>query len=162
MVEQPGETPPPDLVEPGPEDGPSPEFQNPESPRYQPWAEKQITNAVKEKRPLQEFMAEFDSRVAAYGDIDSGSWDPQHQERLLAKFNPGRPRPVPSRRRRRHRSANSPPGAPSQAQGQIRNTRPGAAPLPATAAGGAPGERRRRRRRRPRGGRRPPEAPSGG
>ena len=71
---------------PGVED-PPPEFLNPESPRYQPWAEKQITNAVKEKRPLQEFMAEFDARVTAYGDIGSGTWDPRHQEQLLAKFS---------------------------------------------------------------------------
>ncbi|MGC2192958.1 MAG: hypothetical protein WA751_11575 [Candidatus Dormiibacterota bacterium] len=142
--------------------GPPPEFLNPESPRYQPWAEKQITNAVKEKRPLQEFMVEFDARVVAYGEIGSGNWDPQHQEKLLAKFSSARPNSAPSRRRRRRRPAGAP--AAQQPQSRVQGRHPGAGPSapPATAEAGPGAERRRRRRRRPRGGRRPPEAGSGG
>ena len=101
----PSEEEPPAAAAEEPSAGPPPEFLNPESPRYQPWAEneKRITNAVKEKRPLQEFMAEFDARVTAYGDVGSGNWDPQHQEKLLARFSSARPSSAPSRRRRRHR-----------------------------------------------------------
>jgi len=131
---------------------PIPEILNPESTRYQPWAEKQITNAVKEKRPLEEFMAEFDTRVAAYGDIGSGSWDPQHQDRLLAKFSPHRPSSGPSRRRRRRSSgALGAQQVPSRAPGRPPGAASSARPVPAEPGPG--GERRRRRRRRPRGGR---------
>ena len=144
----------PSQVETG---GVPPEFQNPESPRYQPWAEKQITNAVKEKRPLQEFLAEFDARLASYGQRASGNWDPQHNDRLLAKFSSST---APSRRRRRRR-----PG------GQTATPRPaGVGQTPRSPASLPPAlqgdpnsgsDRRRRRRRRPRGGRRGPEAGSG-
>lgn len=149
--------PPAEQTEAG---GPPPEFLNPESPRYQPWAEKQITNAVKEKRPLQEFMAEFDARVATYGDIGSGTWDPSHQERLLAKFSNAQRSGSAPRRRRRRRPGGSPAGPPVTSKAPNRRP-PGAPPQPSTESGSA-GERRRRRRRRPRGGRRPPEAGSPG
>ena len=156
-MDQPDEAPPASPDAGGLAGGPPPEFQNPESPRYQPWAEKQITNAVKEKRPLEEFMAEFDSRVAAYGDIGSGNWDPQHQDRLLAKFSPHRPSSGPSRHRRR-RSPGAPGAqpAPARAPGRPPGAAPSGRPVPSDSGPG--GERRRRRRRRPRGGRRPPEA----
>ncbi|HVB53209.1 MAG TPA: hypothetical protein VNF24_03330 [Candidatus Acidoferrales bacterium] len=161
-MDQPDEAPTAARDEKGREGGRPPEFLNPESPHYQPWAEKQITNAVKEKRPLQEFMAEFDARVTAYGEIGSGSWDPQHQEGLLAKFSPTRPASTPSRRRRRRRPAGAPVAQQPQASGQGRRPGPGAPPPPAAAAAGGGAERRRRRRRRPRGGGRSPEAGSGG
>ncbi|MGC1185270.1 MAG: hypothetical protein WBA31_09000 [Candidatus Dormiibacterota bacterium] len=137
---------------------PPPEFLNPESPRYQPWAEKQITNAVKEKRPLKEFLADFDARVVAYGDIGSGTWDPQYQERLLAKFASPGPGGGAPRRRRRRRPSGTPAGPPAAGRGP--NRRPPGSPGQAVAEPGSAGERRRRRRRRPRGGRRPPEAGS--
>lgn len=138
--------------------GPPPEFLNPESPRYQPWAEKQITNAVKEKRPLEEFLAEFDARVATYGLVESGSWDPQHNERLLARFSSA---VVPGRKRRRRRPAGPGAGSPRAVPGQIPPPVPGP-PAAANSEAGVRSERRRRRRRRPRGGRRPPEAGAGG
>ncbi|HUY24882.1 MAG TPA: hypothetical protein VMV09_06215 [Candidatus Saccharimonadales bacterium] len=134
--------------------GPPPEFLNPESPRYQPWAEKQISNATKEKRPLAEFLEEFDAKLAVIGQRDSGSWDPQHNERLLAKFSS--PGSLPNRRRRRRR-----PGERSSAQvagGEARLPVPGP---PRAQAGTRPNSAsRRRRRRRPRGTRRGPEAGS--
>src|SRR5487761_1442298 len=143
------------------ESAPPPEFLNPESPRYQPWAEKQITNAVKEKRPLAEFMREFDATVAAYGELASGSWDPQHQERLLARFAPARPGPAPGRRRRHRRpgggSANPAPSPGSTSRRPVGQTPVAAAP-PSPGQGG---DRRRRRRRRSRAGRKPPEAGTG-
>lgn len=147
--------PAPEVPAPG---DPPPEFLNPESPRYQPWAEKQITNAVKEKRPLPEFMAEFDARVVAYGDISSGTWDPQHQERLLARFSSPRPGGSAPRRRRRRRPGSAPAGPPAAGRGA--NRRPSGTPNQPVVEPGSTGERRRRRRRRPRGGRRPPEAGS--
>ncbi|MGA8206719.1 MAG: hypothetical protein WB867_01640, partial [Candidatus Dormiibacterota bacterium] len=97
----------PQATQVSPDSGPPPEFLNPESPRYQPWAEKQISNATKEKRPLAEFLEEFDAKLAAIGPRDSGSWDPQHNERLLAKFSSGGA--APSRRRRRRRPAGRSP-----------------------------------------------------
>lgn len=137
-----------------PASGPPPEFLNPESPRYQPWAEKQISNATKEKRPLAEFLEEFDARLALIGQRESGSWDPRHNERLLAKFSS--PASTPSRRRRRHR-----PGGHSPAQatgGEAR--RPVPSPPQAQAGTTTNSASRRRRRRRPRGIRRGPEAGS--
>lgn len=158
--ERSGEEPAAAPIEGSAEAGPPPEFLNPESPRYQPWAEKQITNAVKEKRPLQEFMAEFNARVTAYGDIESGSWDPGQQERLLAKFSLPRPGGTSPRRRRRRRPGGASPAPPSAGPGGSR--RPTVAPPAQAAASGPAGEHRRRRRRRSRGGRRPPEAGQGG
>jgi hypothetical protein len=158
--ERSGEEPAAAPIEGSAEAGPPPEFLNPESPRYQPWAEKQITNAVKEKRPLQEFMAEFNARVTAYGDIESGSWDPGQQERLLAKFSLPRPGGTSPRRRRRRRPGGASAAPPSAGPGGSR--RPTVAPPAQAAASGPAGEHRRRRRRRSRGGRRPPEAGQGG
>ncbi|HUY09035.1 MAG TPA: hypothetical protein VMW80_06235 [Candidatus Dormibacteraeota bacterium] len=161
-MDRPDEVPPAPTDEVEPEGGPPPEFLNPESPRYQPWAEKRITNAVKEKRPLREFMAEFDTRVTAYGEIGSGSWDPERQETLLAKFSSVRPKSAPSRRRRRRRPAGAAATQPAPARGQGRRPSIGVPPPQVAAEPGAGAERRRRRRRRPRGGRRPPEAGTGG
>lgn len=147
--------------QPSSDRGPPPEFLNPESPRYQPWAEKQqISNATKEKRPLAEFLAEFDARLAAIGQRESGSWDPQHNERLLARFSPGGGS-APARRRRRHRSGGRPPASQSQAAG-VAVGQPGAAGQPQAKAGtGGSSSSRRRRRRRPRESHRGPEGGSG-
>jgi hypothetical protein len=139
----------------------APEFLNPESPRYQPWAEKRIFNAIKEKRPLQEFMAEFDSRVTAYGDLSPGSWDPQHNDRLLARFTSPASGP---RRRRRRRPGGGGPSSAQRAPTATANPGPRAGvkpPAPTSPAPAAGAERHRRRRRRPRGARRPPEAGAG-
>jgi hypothetical protein len=147
---------------PGPQQSsdsdPPPEFLNPESPRYQPWAEKQISNATKEKRPLADFLADFDARLAAIGQRDSGSWDPQHNERLLARFASGGS--SPARRRRRRRPGGRPP-AQAQAAGVAVGQSGAAGQPPAKAAMGANSASRRRRRRRPRGNRRGPEGGSG-
>ena len=128
-----------------------PEVLNPESPRYQPWVEKQIFNASKEKRPLEEFLAEFEARVAAQGHVAMGAWDPGRNERLLARFSA----PASPHRRRRRRPAakvgaeRAPAAKPDRRQG------PRAGPPSATKATepGTGAEHRRRRRRRPRGGR---------
>jgi hypothetical protein len=155
-VDQPDQEAPNDAQESS-EVGPPPEFLNPESPRYQPWAEKQLSNATKEKRPLEEFLAEFDARLAAIGQRESGSWDPQHNERLLARFSSTSS--APARRRRRRR-----PGGQPSAQGQaagVEVRRPGPGQPQAPAGTGAASGSRRRRRRRPRGNRRGPEAGSG-
>lgn len=144
----------PEATQDSPASGPPPEFLNPESPRYQPWAEKQISNATKEKRPLAEFLQEFDAKLAVTGQRDSGSWDPQHNERLLAKFSS--PGSLPTRRRRRRR-----PGGRSPAQAAGGETRRPAPSPPQAQAGTRPNSAsRRRRRRRPRGTRRGPEAGS--
>ncbi|MHB1501020.1 MAG: hypothetical protein ACYCYK_07615, partial [Candidatus Dormibacteria bacterium] len=67
--------------------GPLPEFLNPESAHYQPWAEKaQISNATKEKRSLADFMAEMEDRLGSYGDLPEARWNPDRQEHLLARF----------------------------------------------------------------------------
>ncbi|MGH7666477.1 MAG: hypothetical protein ACREN1_04085 [Candidatus Dormibacteria bacterium] len=152
-MDQPVPGPPADRDPEQPGGGPPPEVLDPESPRYQPWAEKQITNAAKEKRPLEDFLAEFDAKLAGYGDRESGSWDPNHQERLLAKFSPATTGSGQARRRRRRPAGGG--GAPRPpVRGQpIRAT-------PAAVGGDSPErsstrERRRRRRRRPRAGRRP-------
>jgi hypothetical protein len=144
----------PRATQESPDSGPPPEFLNPESPRYQPWAEKQISNATKEKRPLAEFLEEFDARLAAIGQPESGSWDPQHNERLLAKFSSAGP--APSRRRRRRRPSGH---SPVQAAG-IEGRRPPSAQPQAQAGTTTASASRRRRRRRPRGNRRGPEAGS--
>ena len=145
----------PPATQESPDSGPPPEFLNPESPRYQPWAEKQqISNAVKEKRPLAEFLEEFDARLAVLGQRESGSWDPQHNERLLAKFSSAGSAPSGHRRRRR-------PGGRSPAQvagGEAQ--RPVPSPPQAQAGTTSNSASRRRRRRRPRGNRRGPEAGS--
>jgi hypothetical protein len=144
----------PPATQEGLDSGPPPEFLNPESPRYQPWAEKQISNATKEKRPMAEFLQDFDAKLAVIGQRDSGSWDPQHNERLLAKFSSAPA--APSRRRRRHR-----PGGRSPAQpvgGEAR--RPVPTPPQAQAGTTTTSASRRRRRHRPRGIRRGPEAGS--
>jgi len=153
---QQGDDPP--APEQSSDSGPPPEFLNPESPRYQPWAEKQISNATKEKRPLTEFLAEFDARLAAIGQRESGSWDPQHNERLLARFSSGGS--SPARRRRRRRPGGHPPAQAQAAGGAV--GQPGAAAQTSAKAGmGTSSASRRRRRRRPRGGRRGPEGGSG-
>jgi hypothetical protein len=149
-------------AQPGPtrssETGPPPEFLNPESPRYQPWAEKQISNAAKEKRPLAEFLAEFDARLAAIGLRESGSWDPQHNERLLARFSSGGS--APARRRRRRRSGGRPP-AQAQAAGAAVGQAGAAGQSQAKTGVGSNSASRRRRRRRPRTSRRGPEGGPG-
>lgn len=149
-----------------PTNAPLPEFLNPESAHYQPWAEKQISNATKDKRPLSEYMAEMEVRLNGYGDLPAARWDPQRQERLLSRFAV----PVPARpkRRRRRRSAaptggarpQSMPGRPqSPAAGPVpaRRPKPGAPPSanqrpPAAAGEAGASAKRRRRRRRSRGG----------
>jgi hypothetical protein len=144
----------PPATQESPDSGPPPEFLNPESPRYQPWAEKQISNATKEKRPLAEFLEEFDARLAAIGQRESGSWDPQHNERLLAKFSSAGP--APSRRRRRRRPGGHPP---AQAAG-LEGRQPAPGQPQAQAGTATTSASRRRRRRRPRGNRQGPEAGS--
>ncbi|MHB1575874.1 MAG: hypothetical protein ACYCX9_05085 [Candidatus Dormibacteria bacterium] len=144
---------------------PLPEFLNPESIHYQPWAEKQISNASKEKRPLADFMAEMEERLSSYGEVPQARWDPARQEQLLARFavaTPGR-----SRRRHRRRGSSSavpaapvgpsearPGGAPKGQRRRHKTASAATAPTPApTPQGQDPGaHRRRRRRRRPRGG----------
>lgn len=156
-----GSEAPPAAEEPASEPGPLPEFLNPESVHYQPWAEKQISNASKEKRPLADFMAEMEERLGSYGELPEARWDPQRQEQLLARFAPS----SPGRTRRRHRrrggsgAAHEPtltPAAPiaSAAPGNQRRRpkparAPAAGPAQPTAEPGA--HRRRRRRRRSRG-----------
>ncbi|MGH7640946.1 MAG: hypothetical protein ACREOL_08590 [Candidatus Dormibacteria bacterium] len=122
---------------------------DPESPRYQPWAEKQITNAAKEKRPLKDYLSEFDALIAGQDIRDSGSWDPQHQERVLsARYSAPATRP-PARRRRRRRSSG--PGTTAA----ITPVREGST----AAQGRPPGRRRPRRGRRARAGNRSPGQP---
>ncbi|MHB8554664.1 MAG: hypothetical protein ACYDCB_03245 [Candidatus Dormibacteria bacterium] len=138
-----------------------PEFLDPESTHYQPWAEKQIFNATKEKRPLAAYMADFEERLQAYPELPPAQWDPSRQEQLLARFAavvPGRSKR--HRRRRGGASVQPVPAARSQAAarpaqpGRGRSPRRAAPPPPAPANQAVPpaGERRRRRRRRSRGG----------
>ncbi len=138
----PGDPPQADPQAPDPE--PPPPSLDPESPHYQPWAEKQIFNASKEKRPLEEFLADFSARVEAAGQPAIGGWDPTHNERMLARYLPN---PAPGRRRRRRPSG----------RGQGARSNPGQPrPTPeARETGPTAPERHRRRRGRPRGGRRP-------
>jgi len=148
-----------------PPTAPLPEFLNPESTHYQPWAEKQIFNATKDKRPLEAFMADLEERLKAYPELPQAHWDPSRQEQLLARFAVA----VPSRskRRRRHRSGSSAPATPATgARPSGRSSHPGRGPrrspgeqpsatIPPAVASRPPsqatGEHRRRRRRRPRG-----------
>ena len=140
----------------GSDPGALPEFLNPESVHYQPWAEKQISNASKDKRPLAEFMAELELRLSDYGELPTPSWDPGRQEQLLAHFSS----PGPARPRRRRRRGQGPARQASPVAPQLKSPQPRrlkAAPVPAAPAtnGTAPapgGAKRRRRRRRPRGG----------
>ncbi|MGH7610707.1 MAG: hypothetical protein ACREN4_01675 [Candidatus Dormibacteria bacterium] len=125
----------------GPEDAPAPagaapEALDPESPRYQPWAEKQLTNASKEKRPLAEFLAEFEERIAAQGGVDHPRWDPERNQRALARLTGASATP---RRRRRRRPGSAAARAPRPAPS------PAAKAAPETSAGRL-GARRRRRR----------------
>ena len=140
-----------------------PEFLNPESTHYQPWAEKQIFNATKDKRALEAFMADFEERLNAYPELPQPHWDPSRQEQLLARFAvaaPGRPK-----RRRRRRggaspqpalAASPPPSARQGHPGRSRSQRRAASANPLAAPANQPaqpsGEHRRRRRRRSRGG----------
>lgn len=150
-----------DGAEPGagppPGSEPLPEFLNPESIHYQPWAEKQLSNASKEKRPLADFMAEMEERLNSYGTLPEMRWDPERQEHLLDRFAAS----VPGRSRRRHRRRTGAAGAaaaapaearPGGARGQRRRRKPvtlAATPQPSPGApAAAPSERRRRRRRR--------------
>ncbi len=126
---------------------------NPESEHYQPWADKQIVNAAKEKRPLADFLAEFDERLRASGPISEPVWEVDRNLRLLARFSSAPA--TPKKRRRRSRSGRGPtlaaPGEAATRPGRQRAPRAqppasqGATPPPTAA-------RRRRRRRRPRGG----------
>ena len=157
-----GSEAPPAAEEPASEPGPLPEFLNPESVHYQPWAEKQLSNASKEKRPLADFMAEMEERLNSYGTLPEMRWDPERQEHLLDRFAAS----VPGRSRRRHRRRTGAAGAaaagPAEARtggarGQRRRRKPvalAATPQPSPGApAAAPSEhRRRRRRRRPRTG----------
>jgi hypothetical protein len=147
-----------------------PEFLNPESTHYQPWAEKQIFNSAKEKRSLDEFMADFQARLDGYSELPEARWDPRHQDQLLARFavaTPGR-----SKRHRRRRGAGpasvdagTTRSQPAEGQpGRGRRTRRGpitsAAPSQTPASPTGPGGEHRRRRRRSRGGGSgPPAAP---
>jgi hypothetical protein len=147
-----------------------PEFLNPESVHYQPWAEKQISNASKEKRPLADYMAEMEERLGSYGELPQARWDPERQERLLARFAVT----APGRSRRRHRRRGGATGAAvpsppetrpgSAARGQRRRRQTptiAATPPPSPAAPDPGAHRRRRRRRRPRTGDGTPTSPSG-
>jgi|GEM_PF-5659608 len=137
--------------------GALPEFLNPESAHYQPWAEKQISNASKDKRPLADYMAEMELRLGEYGELPTPGWDPGRQDQLLARFSS----PAPGRTRRRRRRGPGPardqaPQAP-HSQRPPQQRRPKAAPVTAApgTSGTVPagtGPKRRRRRRRPRGG----------
>jgi hypothetical protein len=147
---------------------PLPEFLNPESTHYQPWAEKQIFNAAKEKRSLDEFMVDFQARLAGYSDLPEARWDPQHQDHLLARFAVGTPARSKRHRRRRGAGQASPAAGgarPQPAEGQpgrgrrpLRGPATSAAPSQTPAAPTRPGGEHRRRRRRSRGSR-PPAAP---
>ncbi|NNM97436.1 MAG: hypothetical protein HKL89_07510 [Candidatus Dormibacteraeota bacterium] len=144
---------------------PLPEFLNPESTHYQPWAEKQIFNATKDKRTLEAFMADFENRLEAYPELPQPHWDSSRQEQLLARFAVASP--SRSKRRRRHRSGSPAPAAAasgaaptgrSSHSGRGPRRAPGehqAASTPPAVASRPPsqttGEHRRRRRRRPRG-----------
>lgn len=150
---------------PGAEAAALPEFLNPESTHYQPWAEKQIFNASKDKRPLAEFMANFEERLQAYPEMPPPRWDPGRQEQLLARFAVAAPGRV--KRRRRRRGAAAPAAGPAGLQASGRpaeagrgQRRKGGEPqtaVPPATVGSRPaspggGEHRRRRRRRSRGG----------
>ena len=140
-----------------------PAFLDPESTHYQPWADKQIFNATKDKRPLAAFMADFEERLQAYPELPPAHWDPRRQEQLLARFAavvPGRSK----RHRRRRGGASVQPVPATRSQVSPRPAQPGRGRRPGRAAPATPppapahqtaqpvGERRRRRRRRSRGG----------
>ena len=154
---------------PSPQEERLPEFMNPESEHYQPWADKQIFNSSKDKRPLEEFLLEFEQRLREAGPVGEPVWEPDRNQRLLARFDP-RPAEPPRKSRRRRRPSGrapavSPAAVPSPARpSRTRPARPGGAlaGAPGSATGGAP--RRRRRRRRGGGGGGTPggAAPSGG
>ncbi len=155
--------------EPSPPGERLPEFMNPESEHYQPWADKQIFNASKDKRPLEEFLLEFEQRLREAGPVGEPVWEPDRNQRLLARFDP---RPAEPRRKSRRRkrpsgraNAASPAAAASPARpSRSRPPRSGGAP-PATTgspAGGTPRRRRRRRRGGSGGGTPGGAAPSGG
>jgi hypothetical protein len=165
--EAPSETP--ETGPPAPP-APLPEFLNPESTHYQPWAEKQIFNAAKEKRSLDEFMVDFQARLDAYSDLPEALWDPQHQDQLLARFAVGTP--GRSKRHRRRRGAGQASAAVGTnrrqpAEGQAGRGRrasrgpatPAALSQPPTAPIRPGGEHRRRRRRSRGRGSGPPVAP---
>lgn len=143
---------------------------NPESEHYQPWADKQIFNASKDKRPLEEFLLEFEQRLQEAGPVGEPVWEPGRNQRLLARFDPRPAEPRHKSRRRRRPAgrapAPSPVAGPSPArQSRSRPPRPAGPPAGATSApaGGAPRRRRRRRRGGSGGGGTPGgTAPGGG
>ena len=147
----------------GPVEERLPEFMNPESEHYQPWADKQIFNASKDKRPLAEFLAEFEERLQAAGPVTEPAWEPNRNHRLLARFDPRSAEPRRKSRRRRRPAGHPPSPAVAATSGSPKAPRPRPS-RPAPAVPGAPaapghGPRRRRRRRRPGGG---GSAPQGG
>ena len=149
---------------------------NPESEHYQPWADKQIVNASKDKRPLAEFLLEFEQRLREAGPVGEAAWEPDRNQRLLARFDPRPAEPRHKSRRRRRPSGRGAAAIPAAApipaaatsparSSRSRRPRPGGAPAGATGspAGGTPRRRRRRRRSGGSGGGTPGgAAPSGG
>ncbi|MDA8395855.1 MAG: hypothetical protein M0T72_11595, partial [Candidatus Dormibacteraeota bacterium] len=101
--------------EPSPQEERLPEFMNPESEHYQPWADKQIVNASKDKRPLAEFLLEFEQRLREAGPVGEAAWEPDRNQRLLARFDPRPAGPGHKSRRRRRPSGRGPAAIPAAA-----------------------------------------------
>ncbi|MGH7608791.1 MAG: hypothetical protein ACREOD_02435 [Candidatus Dormibacteria bacterium] len=141
--------PEPEAAEPGAPEDPAlePGFLDPESPRYQPWAEKQIFNASKEKRPLAEFLEEFGARIEALGGPDQPHWDREHNARALARFVA----PAGPQHPRRHRRAGTSRGAGQAGPRQTPQAEGSSAGEGGGARSAGGGGARRRRRRGPRG-----------
>jgi ribonuclease E len=147
----------PDLVDPV-----SPE----NSAKYQPWAEK-FAPASKNKRPLDELLAEYAARIAANPDAVAGRPSAKHPvAAFFDRFGQPRGKTTGSSRRRGRGGRGGGQGAPvapppqqpqaqkQQPQPQRRQPRPAEA-APAPAAQQPPTEGKsaaaRRRRRRPSG-----------
>ncbi|HVA22454.1 MAG TPA: hypothetical protein VNN74_10225 [Candidatus Micrarchaeia archaeon] len=164
-----------------------PEFLDPESTRYQPWAEKQrqTGNAAKEKRPLEAFLQDLDLTLVGYGEPPPLRWRPWSESSSLARFGqtePARDRqpgsgPSQGLRRGRRRGGRPPldrqarePATAGGAAPPAPGRPPGGGPRPPAAGqpnrdgglsgAGSTGSRRRRRRRRP--GAKPAAGPAGG
>ena len=108
------------------------------SPNAQPWAETAAPPG-RNKRPLEELVAEFEARVLANPGAMAGAPGERHPaDAFMERFAPGSGQRAGRGRRRRGRS----PGQQRQQQ------QPAPAPAPAAKRG-----RRRGRKRRGRGGR---------
>lgn len=130
--------------------------------KYQPWADTAAPPG-KNKRPLEELLAEYAARVAA--DPDARAGHPQAKPPGLAwfdRFGPRRDRPGGPRGRRSGRGGRQPqPAGAGRPERGPEAGRTGAAPGPpgeATPGGGSRRRRRSGRRRRHPGGGGPPAA----